>query len=199
MKIGFTPPRLNEILIPRVFVLSLLATLFAVASACSTRDAGSDGGGDSPTYDERVWAERVKKGLADFDCPTTPALAVPTGSYAGPLFDTHLHMPHLPDSPIGTMPGEQDLEGFAESGYAGENLEPPPPGVIPRAGENITMSEIACTLRYEGTNAAFAYFQVFPNNQGPLVELASDPIVHKLTGFPYSLHLVLLHSCLLQR
>ncbi len=156
-------------------MLSLLVTVFALASACSARDASS-GGGDSPTYEERVWAERVAKGLADFDCPTPPALAVPAGWYAGPLFDTHLHMPHLPDSPIGTMPGEQDLEGFAESGYAGGNLEPPPPGVIPRAGENITMSEIACTLRYEGTNAAFAYFQVFPNNQGPLVELASRTV-----------------------
>lgn len=101
---------------------------------------------------------------------------MPDGWYTGPLFDTHLHMPHLPDSPMGTMPGEQELPGFADSDYSGGPLETVIPGSIPRAGENITMAEIACTLRTEGTSAAYAWFQVFWDNQEPLVDLATKTV-----------------------
>ena len=41
------------------------------------------------------------------------------------------------------------------------------------AGKNITITELACLLRTDGTDGAFAFFPVFPHIEGQLLDLAN--------------------------
>ena len=103
-------------------------------------------------------------------------VALSTRSYAGPLIDTHFHIPHIPDSRPGAEPGEDEIEGFGEGRSQDWVFEPEESDPIrtqkPLAGKNITISELACLLRIDGTDGAFAFFPVFPDIQGQLLELA---------------------------
>lgn len=60
-----------------------------------------------------------------------------TDYYAGPLIDTHLHIPSPLDSDNGN----------------------------PVLWQDMSMSDIACTLKYEGTQSAFAFFPVYAGSQ----------------------------------
>ena len=88
-------------------------------------------------------------------------------------------MPQLPDTPPGFEEGERELEGFADSIYSyfadfdGPDDESAPIShQLPKAGKNITLDTVACTLRSEGTERAFSYFSVFSSQPDSVLEVA---------------------------
>ena len=85
--------------------------------------------------DQKELNQVIKAAFAPFSCPDVPIAQYSISDYTGPIIDSHFHIPHLPDS-------------FN--------------GVRPVLGENVTMSEIVCTLKHEGTSKVFAFFPVFP-------------------------------------
>lgn len=139
-------------------------------------------------------ANRIDSFFELYDCPPAEAITIPQGHYAGPLIDTHLHMPVLPDSPAGFAPSDVEVDGFEDfirdrlgdrftndmetdldalerqSGLSDREIARN--RQMPHAGQNITMGELACTLRNEGTVAAMAYYGVFRGNEGPMLEMA---------------------------
>ena len=100
--------------------------------------------------EERVWRERVENALAFSACPDVAMPRYPASYYQGPLTDAHLHIPSIPDwSPEeDSLPTDQAPEGR----FGG------PQALL---GWNVRMSEIACTLRREGTHRNFAFFPVY--------------------------------------
>ncbi len=127
------------------------------------------------TFEERVWDHRIEKALAPSECPPAPDVIAPVGSYAGKLIDTHFHMPAMPDSEPGAEPGERALASFGMGLFADLEFEPdddPINAQLPLAGKNITITELGCLLRTDGTDGAFAFFPVYPHTQDPLLDLA---------------------------
>ena len=53
------------------------------------------------TFEERVWNQRIEAALEPSTCTAAPTVEFPTSYYTGPLIDTHLHLPALPDWPLG--------------------------------------------------------------------------------------------------
>ena len=99
------------------------------------------------SFEEKVWQERVNAALESSPCPEIPKVEYPNSYYLGPLIDTHLHIPAIPDH----SPGEQ-IEEIQEGRFGG------PKALL---GWNVKMSEIVCTLKNEGTKKNFAFFQVY--------------------------------------
>ncbi len=131
------------------------------------------------TYYERAWQHRVEASFSPQECPAPPDVEYPADYYQGNLIDTHLHMPQLPDTPLGFEEGERELEGFAGSRYSDrDDFAEPDDGSfpfldqLPIAGKNITLDAIACTLRSEGTERAFSYFSVFSSQPDNVLEIA---------------------------
>src|SRR3989338_4093798 len=85
----------------------------------------------------------------------------PSSYYQGPLIDTHLHIPAIPDwSPE----DEEEANGEATEGRFG--------GPQALLGWNVKMSEIACTLEREGTTKNFAFFPLYEEIPEQLLEIA---------------------------
>ena len=131
------------------------------------------------TYYERAWQHRVEASFRTQACPAPPDVTYPADYYQGRLIDTHLHMPQLPDTPLGFEEGERELEGFAGSRYSDrDDFDEPDDGSFPSldqlpiAGQNITLDAIACTLQAEGTERAFSYFAVFSSQPDSVLEIA---------------------------
>ena len=131
------------------------------------------------TFYERAWQHRVEASFSSQECPPPPAVTYPGGYYQGTLIDTHLHMPQLPDSPPGSEEGERELEGFAGSIYSyfadfdgPDDDSSPISHQLPKAGKNITLDAVACTLRSEGTERAFSYFPVFASQPNKVLDVA---------------------------
>ena len=99
------------------------------------------------SFEEKVWQERVNSALKPSSCPEISKVEYPSSYYSGPLLDTHLHIPAIPDH----SPGEQ-IEETQEGRFGG------PKALL---GWNIKISEIACTLKNEGTKKNFAFFPVY--------------------------------------
>ena len=129
-------------------------------------------------YYERAWGSRVDAAFSTTECPASADLTYAGGYYQGRLIDTHMHMPQLPDTPLGFEVGEREIEGFAESDYSNrDDFDEPLEGFpfmdqIPVAGNNITMDEVACTLRADGTEGGFSYFSVFTSQPDSALEIA---------------------------
>lgn len=100
------------------------------------------------TPEEKVWKQRVDKALVPTPCPDTPQPEYPSDYYQGPLTDTHLHIPDIPDWPADEEPSADELEGR----FGG------PQALL---GWNVKISEIACTLKREGTHKNFAFFPAY--------------------------------------
>ncbi len=94
------------------------------------------------------WRERIELALAHTSCLELPRQEFPDNYYTGPLTDAHLHIPAIPDWPIGEQPDNESLIGRFEGPEA-------------YLGFNIKMSEIACTIKNEGTHKNFAFFPVY--------------------------------------
>ena len=127
-------------------------------------------------FEDRVWRHRIEAAFVPYECPEAPQVVLVAGSYPGKLIDTHFHMPHIPDSPPGAEPGENELGGFGKQWFDDRGVEPEESDPIrvqqPLAGKNVTITELACLLRTDGTDGAFAFFPVFPHIQGQLLDLA---------------------------
>ncbi len=106
------------------------------------------------TPEEKVWKQRIDKAMAPSFCPPLEKQVYPDTYYQGPLTDTHLHIPAIPDAP--PLQGEEDDNFDPE-----ENEEGAFGGPQALLGWNIKMSEIACTLQHEGTQKNFAFFPVY--------------------------------------
>ncbi|HLD39985.1 MAG TPA: amidohydrolase family protein [Candidatus Nanoarchaeia archaeon] len=102
------------------------------------------------TPEEQFWRNRIERALAPSSCPDLPKPEYPATYYQGPLTDTHLHIPSIPDwSP---EEDEQMQDQTPEGRFGG------PQALL---GWNVKMSEIACTLKHEGTHDNFAFFPAY--------------------------------------
>ena len=111
-----------------------------------------------------MWNQRVEAAFAPSDCPAAPKVKFDDSYYSGPLIDSHFHMPNLPNGP----PREEEAE---EGHYTYRKYGDGQGGVMPSLGENVRISDIACTLKQEGTDKVFAFFPVFSDIAGPLLPL----------------------------
>lgn len=74
-------------------------------------------------------------------CPDVSRTPLYPSSYAGPLIDTHVHIPNIPDRP-------------APDFLSNENSRP-------LLGVNASMDDYICMMNTEGTKAVFAFFPVW--------------------------------------
>lgn len=96
--------------------------------------------------EEKIWRDRIELALAQTSCQNI-SNDIPTSYYQGQLIDTHLHIPAIPDwSP------EEKFTETPEGRFGGQKSF---------LGWNIKMSEIACTIKQEGTKNNFAFFPVY--------------------------------------
>ncbi|MBI2582195.1 amidohydrolase family protein [Candidatus Woesearchaeota archaeon] len=107
--------------------------------------------------EEQVWRNRIESALAPTSCPDVSKLEYPDTYYQGSLLDTHLHIPSIPD--WSAEEDEQMQDQDPEGRFGG------PQALL---GWNVKMSEIACTLKREGTHKNFAFFpayegEIFPS------------------------------------
>jgi len=100
--------------------------------------------------EEQVWRNRIESALAPTSCPDVSKPEYPSSYYQGPLTDTHLHIPSIPD-----WSAEEDKE------MQGQVLEGRFGGPQALLGWNVKMSEIACTIKREGTHKNFAFFPAY--------------------------------------
>ena len=100
--------------------------------------------------EEQLWSDRIEKAMAATSCPDAAQPTFPDSYYLGPLVDTHLHIPSIPD-----WSAEEDVEmqGRVPEGRFG--------GPQALLGWNVRMSDIACTLTSEGTRNNFAFFPAY--------------------------------------
>ncbi|MBI2125505.1 amidohydrolase family protein [Candidatus Woesearchaeota archaeon] len=100
--------------------------------------------------EEQVWRNRIESALAPTSCPDVSKPEYPSSYYQGPLTDTHLHIPSIPD--WSAEEDEQMQDQDPEGRFGG------PQALL---GWNVKMSEIACTLKGEGTHKNFAFFPAY--------------------------------------
>ncbi len=89
---------------------------------------------------ERIMDERVAAVFTTSNCPTLPR-SLDKRFYQGPMIDTHIHIPPIPDGPPRT--------GFLN------------PDERPALGVNMTIPEYVCMMDAEGTTKVFAFFPVW--------------------------------------
>ena len=100
--------------------------------------------------EEQVWRNRIEAAMAPSSCPEISKPKYPDSYYQGSLIDTHLHIPSIPD----WSPEEDNLSpDRVPEGRFGD-----PQALL---GWNVKMSEIACTLKREGTHKNFAFFPAY--------------------------------------
>ncbi len=87
---------------------------------------------------------RVTRALAESECPEAPPAPEFGPMYMGPLYDTHIHIPHPPDGP-------EALDFLPTS--------------RPSLGTNLTIADYVCTFTREGTDKVFAFFPVYSGEE----------------------------------
>ena len=123
---------------------------------------------DEDAFVAAEWQKRIDAAFAPTVCESSYQNDYPSTYYSGPLIDTHLHIPHLPDDGFG---GEDD--DYEESkGVDSELYDSIAEDDRPRLGKTVNVNAIACTLQNEGTIKAFAFFPVFLDIETHLVEVA---------------------------
>ncbi|MBT3941339.1 MAG: amidohydrolase family protein [Chloroflexi bacterium] len=129
---------------------------------------------DSSAHFRAAWARNLEAALEPSECPEVNPIEYPNGYYAGPLIDTHLHMPQLSDN----FGGEDDSpdSGGVEGGRESEKYDAISEYEIPLLGVTTTLDEIACTLKQEGSTTAFTFFPVFENAPAALIDLAYNAV-----------------------
>ncbi len=105
---------------------------------------------------------RVRAALSGEPCPETAPRVYAVGSYAGPLWDTHIHIPAISEGAVG---------GAVAALLTGDR---------PVLGVNVDMDAIACTFQAEGTEKVFAFFSVWKEMAEPMV----DVVVGTLEAYP---------------
>lgn len=131
---------------------------------------GGEWGRFEQVFFRKAWAEKVAAALEPYDCPAMAAPEYPSGYYTGPLIDTHLHMAQVSDDFGSLGEGSDGGAGGVDSAQYDEIAEED----RPLLGETVTVAQIACTLKQEGTMQAFTFFPVFPENPAPLIDVAYE-------------------------
>lgn len=119
----------------------------------------------------KEWDKRINAALEPYECPSAPKTTLPNSYYQGPLIDTHLHIPQLPDDFGGEIENHKKPQGV--DSYLYDTI---PESEVPLLGRSVTIDQIACTLKQEGSSKAFAFFPVFPESYIPQIELATKTI-----------------------
>lgn len=115
------------------------------------------------SFNKKAWSKRIEDALKDSACEEIAVPVYPSGYYVGPLVDTHLHLPAIPD-------GDPEEEGADED--ADEEQEGRFGGPMAQLGRNVAMSKIACNLKREGTHDNFAFFPIYTSIPGQGLEIA---------------------------
>ncbi len=157
----------------RLFALFALLTISLVAtSACASTE--SDSGSDSRDN----WQQSLDAALTLSECPTVAPAEYPKGYYTGPLIDTHLHMPPLSDE-FGSDNDQADNTGGIDSDFYNAIAQ----NDRPVLGVTVTLDEIACTLKQEGSTTAYTFFPVYQDAPDTLVDLAYNAVERHGTLF----------------
>lgn len=91
---------------------------------------------------QSLWeSSPIQAAFEESDCPIRVRTYLDARVYAGPLIDTHIHMPAVPDGPV--LPG-----------MTGNDSRP-------LLGVNTTISDYVCMMDTEGTRTVFAFFPVW--------------------------------------
>lgn len=103
-------------------------------------------------------------------CESVPQNSFPSFYYSGPLIDSHLHIPHLPDDGFGES--EQPDDSQRPKGADAELYDSIAEEDRPLLGRTVNIGDIACSLQNEGTIQAFSFFPVFQDIDVQLIEVA---------------------------
>ena len=116
----------------------------------------------------KEWPKRIDAALTPSVCGDAPVTDFPSSYYQGPLIDSHLHIPQLPDGGLdGPDEGYVAPRGAESALYDTISQEQ-----RPILGQTMNIDRIACALKNEGSTKAFAFFSVFPEITSPAIELA---------------------------
>jgi hypothetical protein len=118
----------------------------------------------------KQWSERIDNAFASSDCKKLTVEEFPPNYYQGPLIDTHLHIPALPDDEFRDYDEEDKDDNL--KGVDAELYDAIPKDEVPSLGRSVKIKDIVCTLNQEGTIKAFAFFPVYPDTPVPLIEVA---------------------------
>ena len=114
------------------------------------------------------WPKRIDVAFTPSTCGAVPVNGFPSSYYQGPLIDTHLHIPQLPND----QHGEQDTGYIAPRGAESDKYDTISQEQRPLLGRTMNIDRIACTLQNEGSVKAFAFFPTFPEITSPAIEVA---------------------------
>lgn len=122
------------------------------------------------------WPKRVDAAFTEAECesvaandyPASYSASYPPFYYDGPLIDSHLHIPQLPDD----RPGEVDDSYEAPRGSESDLYDTIAQEDRPLLGRTVDIDTIACSLRNEGTTKAFIFFPAFPEITSPAIDVA---------------------------
>lgn len=98
----------------------------------------------------------IEKAFVASDCPVIQRTYLDSPSYKGPLIDTHIHIPPIPDGP-----NFEDLKG--DSGR-------------PTMGVNITIADYICMMDTEGTKSVFAFFPIWDPIREESIAIAKETV-----------------------
>lgn len=101
--------------------------------------------------EEKVWQQRADAAFEDLNCPKVERQLDPK-YYQGPMIDTHIHIPAIPDG------------GFNET-YD-------PNDEHPLMGVNVTIEDFICMLDSENTSKVFAFFPAWDPITQPSLDIA---------------------------
>ena len=115
------------------------------------------------------WPKRLDAAFTPSECGTAPAANFPASYYQGPLIDSHLHIPQLPDD---RWDGGEDTGYIAPRGAESDKYDAIALEQRPLLGRTMNIDRIACTLQNEGSIKAFTFFPTFPEIVSPAIEVA---------------------------
>lgn len=113
--------------------------------------------------DEIVSSERnprIEAAFAEKACPASSDKLLPAGAYNGPMFDTHIHIPSIPDG-----------QGQPSPSADGKN---------PQLGVDVTIKDFICMFDAEGTTSALAFFPVWE----PISQAQVEIVKRSLEKYP---------------
>lgn len=102
----------------------------------------------------KEWDRRIDAALKPSTCPEVVQVALPASYYQGPLIDTHLHIPPLADDFF----GDDVMDTNRPRGVDSDLYDEIAPADEPLLGRTVTIDQVACALKQEGTSQAFAFF-----------------------------------------
>ncbi len=105
-------------------------------------------------------SKRAEAAFQPTDCPPIKR-SLPVSGYQGPMIDTHIHIPPIPDGPFGG--------GFDDD-----------QSVRPAMGVNVTIADYLCMMETEGTKQVFAFFPVWE----PIVDDFIDVVKKTVEMYP---------------